>query len=336
MNTIRAIDPTNEEDFSRWFDVLHRSELLRDEGREEGWRPQEWRVRALDVTGAKYHVLYALGDDDHFVAVGALEVTRDDLEWMRADLFVDPEQRRRGYGTELLDGLEQRARDFGRTALALWVVEGEHEVDRSPSRYFAPARGYARVAENIQRDLAWPRPPGELERLKDGWSARARDYEILAWLHATPDGWRADRAEMFRRMPVEVPDPGVTQKEEVWDDDRVVEHEQRARDTGRELLIAVARSRESNHLVGFSELTLELGHPVAYQWDTLVLRPHRGHRLGGLMKIANFETLRAGDYAVEKIITFNATDNPHMIAVNDALRATVSGRIVVWRKTLAP
>jgi hypothetical protein len=73
---------------------------------------------------------------------------------------------------------------------------------------------------------------------------------------------------------------------------------------------------------------------TAYQWDTLVIRHHRGHRLGGLLKIATMRLLEEGRYPTEKITTFNSVLNAPMIAVNEALGARIAGAMVAWRKDL--
>jgi hypothetical protein len=73
---------------------------------------------------------------------------------------------------------------------------------------------------------------------------------------------------------------------------------------------------------------------TAYQWDTLVVRRHRGHRLGGLLKVDTMRLLEAGAYQTQKITTFNSKLNGPMIAVNEALGARVAGGMVAWRKDL--
>jgi RimJ/RimL family protein N-acetyltransferase len=60
-----------------------------------------------------------------------------------------------------------------------------------------------------------------------------------------------------------------------------------------------------------------------FQMLTAVTREHRGHRLGLLVKIAMLELLAAEEPQVERIETFNAESNGHMIAVNEALGYTV-------------
>jgi len=76
----------------------------------------------LDDDAPAYHQLFVWGEDRlHPVAVGALEVTRkDNLSWIRGDLFVDPVERRKGHGTTLLGHLEETARQLGRSSLLFW------------------------------------------------------------------------------------------------------------------------------------------------------------------------------------------------------------------------
>ena len=48
-------------------------------------------------------------------------------------------------------------------------------------------------------------------------------------------------------------------------------------------------------------------------------RPHRGHRLGLLLKTAMLEGLVAAEPQVDQIASGNAAANAHMIAVNEQL-----------------
>jgi RimJ/RimL family protein N-acetyltransferase len=56
-----------------------------------------------------------------------------------------------------------------------------------------------------------------------------------------------------------------------------------------------------------------------HQGLTAVTRPHRGHRLGLLLKTTMLEWLAEAEPGIERIDTGNAAANDHMIAVNDAL-----------------
>ncbi len=331
------IDATNDLHFDAWFDVLQRSEQARDGEPGQGWHPDEWRARSVDETAPRYFRLYSYGPSmDHPVAVGALEVTRDDnLAFVEGNLFVDPAERRRGYGTALLRELESAARDLDRATLLIFVIEGSREIGTGPNRAFALRHGYRVAEENVRRDLAWPRPPGELDRLWNEWTAFATDYEIVSWTNGTPDELVDGRAHLSAIMPAEAPHVDLDVEAERWDAARVRLHEATVDAMGRDLLGAAARHRATGELVGYSELTVSREQPqTAYQWDTLVVARHRGHRLGGLLKVSTMRLLEAGVYATTKITTFNSTLNGPMIAVNEAIGARVAGAMVAWRKDL--
>jgi len=50
-----------------------------------------------------------------------------------------------------------------------------------------------------------------------------------------------------------------------------------------------------------------------------VTRPHRGHRLGLLVKTAMLDWLAEAEPQLERIVTGNAAVNQHMIAINEEL-----------------
>ncbi|MGC2486420.1 MAG: GNAT family N-acetyltransferase [Acidimicrobiales bacterium] len=332
------VDARHDAEFAAWFDVLERSERAAHRGRRDGWLAQEWRARALDVAAPSYFAIYSYGDLLAPEAVGALEVTRvDNLEWIRGELFVDPLRRRQGHGSAALAHLEERARELGRRTLLFNVDEDELDRGAGPSRGFAPRYGYWVVEENVVRELAWPRPTGELNELTARFGPAARDYEILSWRNQAPSELVSGLARVKAVMPIEVPDAGYGAQEELWDDARVRHHEERIHEMGRDVLVGAARHRATGEIVGFSELTVSRDVPgTAYQWDTLVVRAHRGHHLGALLKIATMRLLESGGYATRTIYTSNNFLNVAMIAVNNALGARPTGGNVTWRKDLAP
>jgi hypothetical protein len=57
-----------------------------------------------------------------------------------------------------------------------------------------------------------------------------------------------------------------------------------------------------------------------------VIRKHRGHRLGLLVKLAMMELLATTEPQLERISTWNAQVNEHMIAINEAIGYAVWGQ----------
>ena len=334
---MRRVDATDPHDFDEWFSLFARCDHARDGVSGQGWHPDEWRARASADHEAKVWHLLSFGDLGQLpVAVASAEVGRDDnLHWLRTDLQVDPELRRRGHGTAALHVLENYTRSLGRQSLVVNVMEGSNEVGRAPNRSFAPLMGYRIADEAVRRDIAWPRPTGELDRLHSAWEPFAADYEIVLWQGSTPNEWVADRIHLSAVMPSEAPYADLDVHEEKWDEQRLREHEHTVKQMGRELFVAVALHRPTHRLVGYSELTSSREFTeTAYQWDTFVLKAHRGHRLGGLLKIANMKQPGFAEMNVSRISTFNSSLNEPMIRVNDELGSQVTESSVMWRKDL--
>jgi hypothetical protein len=66
----------------------------------------------------------------------------------------------------------------------------------------------------------------------------------------------------------------------------------------------------------------------------LVLREHRGHRLGMWIKAANLRALLAQFPAIRRVSTFNAQSNGPMLRVNRAMGFTPVGVLIEWQKQL--
>jgi hypothetical protein len=63
---------------------------------------------------------------------------------------------------------------------------------------------------------------------------------------------------------------------------------------------------------------------------TAVARAHRGHRLGLLLKVAMLGLLAEREPQIERILTYNAEPNQHMIAASEAPGSRVRGRRRFW------
>ena len=99
-------------------------------------------------------------------------------------------------------------------------------------------------------------------------------------------------------------------EEEEWDEARLAQSYERAAMQGITLLSAVAQHVESGHLVAFTDLAVAARRPYeAWQWSTLVLREHRGHRLGLAVKLANLDFLASAHPGARLVITGNAAVN---------------------------
>ncbi|NRQ49193.1 GNAT family N-acetyltransferase [Aeromicrobium stalagmiti] len=279
----------------------------------------------------------------------ALVTTRPHTPETGAHLMVDvlPQHRRRGVGRALLDRAEGAAREAGAPVLKVAVTHsvrpggervepptgfGDLSADDDGARFLL-RHGFAleqvtRISLLDVRGL-----PERLTSLRDAAAAVAGDgYRLVTWTGATPDRWVADLAALRTRMSTDAPMAGMVMTEDVWDAGRVREHDERITSSGRDLVTAAVEHVASGTLAGFSEIVVASGDPVAVQEDTLVLRDHRGRRLGMLLKAATAELLATSVPGVEMIVTWNAEENRPMLDVNEAMGFRPIGSEGGWQK----
>ena len=285
------------------------------------------------------------------IAARAVYETRpaEDADTVWLGVQVLPEFRRRGIGSALADHLEAIADSEGRTKRIVYAVWKEAPGERlaAPTGFgsvplandevrFLLARGYE--LEQVERGsrLALPADADALAgRYAIASSAAGADYVEHLWIGSTPERWRHDMALLHTRMSTDAPTAGLEEPEDLWTVDRLARYEQR-RDSGpRTELVAAVEHAPTARLVGFSELSVaaELARPVS-QGDTIVLREHRGHRLGMLLKVANLRHLQERAPGHPAIITFNAEENRHMLDVNEAVGFVPIGYEGGWRRVV--
>ena len=142
-------------------------------------------------------------------------------------------------------------------------------------------------------------------------------------------------AVLMSRMNTDAPTGGLSYDEETWDAARVRHVEDTWTRAGNISLVTAARHRDSNELAAYSVLEVAPSKPwLADQDDTLVAASHRGHRVGMLVKIRNLRRLLAEYPVVERVNTFNAAENDHMLAINVALGFRAAGYDGEWQRTL--
>ncbi|MBB5641632.1 GNAT family N-acetyltransferase [Cryobacterium roopkundense] len=292
--------------------------------------------------------LFAARVDGAVVARAVYETLLDPnvpFAWLTVQVL--PEFRRRGLGTALADRLESLARDEHRHTQVTYAVSREGPGDRLPSPTgfgsvplanpevrFLLRRGYA--LEQVERGsrLALPVDVTDLARLLvDCAPVAGTDYSLQFWSGPTPSRWLRDMALLHTRMSTDAPTAGLEEPEDVYTIERLQTVENLAATGPRTILTAVVVHAPTGRLAGFTQLSVptEVDRPVA-QEDTLVLREHRGHRLGMLLKIANLQQLARLHPGHPSVITFNAEENRHMLDVNEAIGFGPIGYEGAWKR----
>lgn len=278
---------------------------------------------------------------------------QEDTERLDLDLGVLPEARRQGVGAALHRAAEDIAHRHGRTLLGSYSAQiptpdlpGEHALE-APTGYgvldrrgapvaFPLTQGYRLVQTETHSQLVPAEGLvrcGELQREIEPF---VQDYEVVTWAGTTPPEHVEGMCELYRRMSTDLPHGDTERDEAVWTPERVAENDQRREETGMRTIFAMARHRETGQAVAYTYLATPRRRPqAAYQEDTLVAAEHRGHRLGMLVKLAALRRLGEEWPQVERIHTWNAGENAHMLAINEALGYHPVSIEGIWEKQLA-
>jgi RimJ/RimL family protein N-acetyltransferase/GNAT superfamily N-acetyltransferase len=245
------------------------------------------------------------------------------------ELVLDPERRRAGSGTTLFGHCAGRARAAGRTRLRAFVPDG------TAGAAFAKAVGASEGIEQVLRTMPVDASlPDRLTTLRADAQPHAAGYEMESWALPSPSDRLDQLAELHQVMADAPRDAGIEPR--AWDAERVRNMEQAIMATGTKYYTVVARHGASGQLVAVTQLAVDPQLPDwGIQQITTVRPEHRGHRLGLLVKIAMLDLLADREPAVRRILTGNAGENQHMIAINELLGYLTTQTLRNWGLDLA-
>jgi GNAT superfamily N-acetyltransferase len=228
------------------------------------------------------------------------------------ELWVHPAHRRRGAGTGLLRHAAGRAAADGRTLLAAEALQG------TPGEEFAKRMGARAGVLEARRvlDIA-AIAPGRIAALRAEAAAAAAGYSLASWTGPVPP----ERLAGYARVREAMNDAPSDYEDERWDAQRVLETvNPRIERSALRRYTIIAVHEATGQTAAFTELDADPEVPGwGFQNNTGVARPHRGHRLGLLVKAAMLEWLAAAEPGLRQIMTWNAAANRHMIAINERL-----------------
>jgi GNAT superfamily N-acetyltransferase len=333
---VRRIDPDEAIAFDAWYAVLHETDIERWPSLG-GWTRREAHALVSPKDAAlEYYCLSAVDATGATVGIALYEVPRRENQHSASlDVRVQAEHRRHGVGSALVAEVERTMRGDGRS-----VLNGIFEVptamlDADLAGTFARRMGFVITQIGNRRHLTLPLDPGRRARLETEVRPARAGYHTFTFMAPWPAKYLADQCELYRRMSTDAPSGDEGHEEEIWDEARVEEFDHVLVESDMKKLVAVTEHIESGRLVAFSEVVLPRDHPQeGWQWATLVLREHRGHRLGLAVKLANLDALASHFPDVEVISTGNAQQNEPMIAVNDMLGFEVVATGTFWQKEL--
>ena len=333
---VTTVDPTDRAAFDEWFAVLAAIDQERQPG-GPGWQREERVAKALDRDGPQENRCLVARRGGQVVGIASMLLfRRENRDLAQVEVRVLPAHRRHGTGTAIVEVAADVARQTGRTVLA-----GMDEVWERPDFVdaggpFARRLGFTPVQRNVRRRLDLPLDPARAAALRADPRASPAGYSLLTFADRWPDEYLEDRCLLGYRMSTDVPTGEQELEAEEWDAARVRDMEAMLAAQHRAKVTTAARHNATGRLIAFTEVAIPLGAPESvWQHDTLVLREHRGHGLGFAVKVANLWAVMERHPAVRVINTWNAADNEHMIAVNDAMGFEVVAHSTFWRKNLA-
>lgn len=242
---------------------------------------------------------------------------------------VHPAHRGRGVGTSLLQAQTCSAHSAGRTMLLTYAFRG------TPTEEFLLASGFERAQGTAQRRLH----PVKLDydriaAYADEAAEAARDYELVALDGPAPEEWLPQLQALFEAIN-DAPLDDIEMEPDSFPIERIRRYEQAMAARGQHVYRLMARHRRTGEWAGHTIVCVDTLRPgTAIQEDTSVLRAHRGHRLGLLLKARMLLWLRDERPELDTIDTWNAESNTHMIEINDALGCTVNARGAVMQRHL--
>lgn len=221
--------------------------------------------------------------------------------------------RRRGIGTALVAHAVERAELAGRTLLISDARIG------APGPAFAAAVGAKPGMTEARRILdAGPELFARLPALRAEAEPHTAGYNLRYWSGPAPADLVGQICSLEDAM-ADAPHEDWYEPEK-WDADRVRAADERLKAQGVRQYSIAAIHAASGQMAALTQLVVDPAvDGWAFQELTAVTRPHRGHRLGMLIKVAMLAQVSDLEPQVRQIMTFNSVDNAHMIAVNAGL-----------------
>ena len=331
------VDPAQTALLDAAYDVYAAADAFGRAGSAVTYTRQDLEVFLTEPSRERRRAVYAGRVGGRVVAFGQLELPLLDNRW-RGDVqvYVHPDERRRGFGSAMLAALEALVRAEGRTLLLSevpWPYDGG-PAGSGPGPAFARAHGFELGLADVQRRLSLPVADDVLDRLAGAAAPHHADYRLVGWTGPVPDELVAEWAELNASLDTEAP-TGSLDLEPQAADIASVRDEERAKERQGRVSVHTVAVGPAGRLAAYTELVVPTLQPgLVYQWGTLVRREDRGHRLGMAVKVANLRLLQAARPEARWVVTYNAESNAHMVAVNEALGFVPTERLGEFQKRL--
>jgi GNAT superfamily N-acetyltransferase len=319
---IRTVDIFDDAALAKWH-ASTESTMRHDQDDPVYWSLGEFCLSLRDPNMPRLATLLVAEAEGDVVGTGWLAMpTRENLTLCEIDVHVSPDRRRAGIGTALFRRLRDEAVAHGRTSVIAGIVGPYEATPVPPGVPFAESLGLSFRNEEVRRRLQLPIETELLDRLIESTRTHWTGYRLKTWEGACPEEYAEQYAAMIPLLSTEAPVGDLEFEPEQYDVKRLRDGEALSAAQGRRVFTTIALAPDGG-IVGHTELVVsspEHDPRQAYQWATLVLREHRGHRLGLALKARNHQAAQEAIPGLDRSInTWNARQNPWMISVNEQL-----------------
>lgn len=271
----------------------------------------------------RHQRVVAFGGDGQALAIGHVELTTDRANASLAGVEITPADD--ATSAAVLAELLRRAAVEGRSSV---IALGDHRPEAHD--FWTGLGAELRYTEQESSlDVAAVDP-----ELMAQWVAAApTDLELVHWARRCDDEWIHALVATANAMN-DAPTDDLEVADTVVDAAMVrAEIEVRAaRGLEFQGVIAVTADGEA---AGATEVFVNRHRPAAsWQWSTVVLRAHRGRRIGRWLKAAMWQRLRETEPEVTGLQTGNAASNAHMLAINNAMGFKPTHLMACWQADL--
>jgi GNAT superfamily N-acetyltransferase len=317
---IRRLDPRDAAELARFHAIGDAAERF-ERPFAANWSLEELRLELTQPDPMERKDAVVAVDGDEVVGAGmAFSATRDNLHLSWLSPWVEPERRRRGIGSAVLAELVAICRADHRTDLVMETGYPFERREDHPYRRFAEKNGFHLANTEIRRARPLPVDDVDLDALVAETAPHHEGYRIETFEEPLPEELLESLCSAHNRLAVDAPGGDLTFEPEALTPELLRVHEETMRKQGRRRISTLAIT-DAGEVVGYNDLVVPPEDlPNVWQWGTLVVAEHRGHRLGLAMKARGLQELqrRVGPERT-RVLTGNAEQNRYMVSVNERL-----------------
>lgn len=255
----------------------------------------------------------------------------DNLANVNVQLFVHPEQRRRGTGRALFGYAVERTRALGRRHL----IGPTTDDGAAFAKAMGAAAGLVEVRSRLELAPAGPLDVAGPLAVEPEDIPVAAGYRLVRWTNVAPAEFLDDLGYLDGRLNADAPTGDLAWEAEKVDAARIRAAEEAMRVRRRTAFHTGAVHEDSGRLIAWTMIAGQ-DDTAWHAWQniTIVDPGHRGHGLGLTIKSQNLRYAHSSRPGLRAIDTFNAAANDHMLRINRTIGFRAVDQWTQWQLTV--